>query len=318
MRRILFYLLIPLCLMAVLADGGGTGREEGLSVANVFAWGRRGKGMPGQLEKPRSVAVDRLGSVFVLDVGGRVQRFDADGAYRDAFPLPDVSGGNPQYIAAGASGTLLVADTHNNRILRLGKDGVFHPVIESAAASPGAAKPGELFWPCAVAESPDGFIYTLEYGGHDRVQKWTGDGAWVACWGRFGSGDGEFRRPSGIAIAGNGDVHVADSVNNRIQVFDRDGKWLRAWDASSSPRGRLSCPFDVAIGENGLVAVLEYAAGRFRMFSADGVELLAWGGRSRGNDGFSYPWGMTIDNRNTIFIADTLNHRIVTVALKGD
>lgn len=301
--------------MAALASGKGKYQRENIDVAHVSTWGSRGKGMPGQFEKPRSVAVGNQGVVLVLDVSGRIQRFDSEGTYQGDFPLPDVSDGNPQNIAAGQSGTILVADTHNNRILRLGTDGVFHPVIASTATSPDSAKPGELFWPCAVVESSDGYIYTLEYGGHDRVQKWTSDGAWLASWGRFGAGEGEFRRPSGIALAPNGDVYVADSVNNRIQVFDSNGKWLRSWDASASSRGRLSCPFDVAIGKNGLVAVLEYAAGRFRIFSPSGVELLMWGGHSRGGDGLSYPWGITADNNNTIFIADTLNHRIVKVEL---
>lgn len=282
--------------------------------AIISTWGMRGRSGHGFFEKPRSVAVGEDGVVSVLDVTGRIQQFDHQGAYHATIILPDTSLGNPQYIARGRSGTLLVADTHNNRILRIGTDGVFYPGISAAADSPDSASVGELFWPCAVAESRDGFMYTLEYGGHDRVQKWTADGIWIASWGRFGTGDGEFRRPSGLAIGEDGEVYVADSVNNRIQVFTPEGRWLRTWDASTSPHGRLACPFDVAAGNGGIIAVLEFAASRIRLFTSDGKELLSWGGHSRGKDGLLYPWGMAAAD-NTIFIADTMNHRIVAIEL---
>lgn len=315
-RAVYLPLFVTLCAIGVFCISGDV-TEQTRSVTRVSTWGLRGRNGPGFFEKPRSVAVGADGVVSVLDVTGRIQRFDRRGAHLDTAPLPDTSLGNPQYIAPGRSGTLLVADTHNNRILRMGADGAFQSVIHASANSPDSAAAGELFWPCAVAESPDGFIYTIEYGGHDRVQKWSSDGEWIASWGRVGTGEGEFRRPSGLAIGEDGEIFVTDSVNNRVQVFTPDGKWLRAWDASSSPHGRLACPFDVAVGDNGVIAVLEFAASRIRFFSTDGKELYSWGGHSRGEDGLLYPWGMDAA-QNTIFIADTVNHRIVALDFAQD
>lgn len=43
----------------------------------------------------------------------------------------------------------------------------------------------------------------------------------VTKWGSYGTGDGEFLAPRGIAVEGSGKVFVADSANNRFQKFRR-------------------------------------------------------------------------------------------------
>ena len=40
-------------------------------------------------------------------------------------------------------------------------------------------------------------------------------------WGTRGEGDGQFNRPHGLAIGGDGNVYVGHRRNHRIQVFKR-------------------------------------------------------------------------------------------------
>src|SRR5262249_19397201 len=53
----------------------------------------------------------------------------------------------------------------------------------------------------------------------NRIQKFTGDGAFITKWGSGGNEDGQFANPTGVAVDGGGNVFIADSINNRIQKF---------------------------------------------------------------------------------------------------
>ena len=55
--------------------------------------------------------------------------------------------------------------------------------------------------------------------GNQRIQVFDGNGAFLATWGTGGSAEGEFDRPSGIGVARDGYVYLADTANNRIQKF---------------------------------------------------------------------------------------------------
>jgi DNA-binding beta-propeller fold protein YncE len=60
--------------------------------------------------------------------------------------------------------------------------------------------------------------------------KFSPDGQVLASWGSEGSGDGQFRGLSSVAVDPiNSKVYVADPLNSRIQVFDSNGKFLTKW-----------------------------------------------------------------------------------------
>ena len=64
----------------------------------------------------------------------------------------------------------------------------------------------------------DGSVYVLDTS-NNRIQQFTSTGVFVTEWGGFGTGDGEFNGPNGVAVASDGSVYVADTWNNRIQKF---------------------------------------------------------------------------------------------------
>src|SRR5579883_1729168 len=73
--------------------------------------------------------------------------------------------------------------------------------------------------------------------GNHRVSKFSKDGKFLMSWGHEGQGPGEFENPHTIAIDSRGRVFVGDRSNNRIQIFDQAGKFLQEWRQFGRPSG---------------------------------------------------------------------------------
>ncbi len=73
--------------------------------------------------------------------------------------------------------------------------------------------------------------------GNDRVSKFSKDGKFIKSWGKKGSGPGEFNSPHTIALDSRGRLFVGDRSNNRIQIFDQDGRFLEEWRQFGRPSG---------------------------------------------------------------------------------
>ena len=83
----------------------------------------------------------------------------------------------------------------------------------------GGRQPGQFFGVHSIASDSKGNLYTTETWEGKRIQKFTGAGTYLTQWGSFGSGDGEFKYPYGVAVNAAGEVYVADFENYRIQKF---------------------------------------------------------------------------------------------------
>src|SRR5438874_8800257 len=93
-----------------------------------------------------------------------------------------------------------------------------------------------------------------------RVQLLDASGTFLLAFGSAGAGNGQFSRPSGVAVSPEGTILVADTGNDRVQAFDAAGKFLFTFGsptsgASRSDSGVLSAPTGVAVGPNGRIGV---------------------------------------------------------------
>jgi hypothetical protein len=87
---------------------------------------------------------------------------------------------------------------------------------------------GQLIRPGGVAVDASGNVYVSgsvygDYGEKHHIQKFDSAGNLLTQWGTWGTGDGQFDRPSGITIDSSGNVYVVDSWNHRIQKFRQNG-----------------------------------------------------------------------------------------------
>jgi DNA-binding beta-propeller fold protein YncE len=177
--------------------------------------GGKGSGK-GQFDAPTAMAVDANGNILVADTGnGRIEKFSSNGTFLTSIGQFEA----PNGIAVDRAGNMYVAEIGSkHRIRKLGPDGTF--IAEWA--------PG-LYGPRRIAIGPDDSIY-VDDSGHNRIVKFSPYGQVLASWGSEGSGDGQFKGVSSVAVdRNNGKVYVADPLNSRIQVFDANGKFLNKW-----------------------------------------------------------------------------------------
>ena len=143
-----------------------------------------------------------------------------------------------------------------------------------------------------------------------RVQVFDNDGAFLDQWGTRGSGDGEFRSPSGIAIDAGGDVYVSDSRNDRVQKFDADGTYLDQWGGPGSGNGQLSDPADLEIDAGGDVLVVDSDNHRVQQFDSDGTYVSQFGSLGSDPGELRNPLGIEIVPGGNLYVADGGNHRV--------
>jgi DNA-binding beta-propeller fold protein YncE len=182
---------------------------------NMFDGGR-GAGK-GEFDSPTAMAVDRNGNLLIADTGnGRIEKFSSTGSFVTSIGLFEA----PNGIAIDRAGNIYVAEIGSKHSLqKLDPKGKF--IAEWKG-------PG-FYGPRRIAIGPDDSIYVVD-SGHNRIVKFSSDGQVLASWGSEGSGDGQFKGLSSVALGPiNNKVYVADPLNRRIQVFDSNGKFLSKW-----------------------------------------------------------------------------------------
>src|SRR3990172_6572290 len=64
------------------------------------------------------------------------------------------------------------------------------------------------------------------------------------------------RRPSGVAMDGQGRIYVADTGKQRITVFDSDGTYITQFGDPGKEQFKIKDPIGVAVAPDGRIYVL--------------------------------------------------------------
>ncbi len=121
---------------------------------------------------------------------------------------------------------------------------------------------------------------------------------------------------------------VADRGNHRIRRIE--GSTVRTvagsrpgMEDATGADARFRFPFGVAVDRTGRVVVTDQGNDRVRVIAPDRVVTTVAGGMYGDVDGpgagagFRQPYGIEVDADGVIYVADTFNHRIRSIALDG-
>ncbi len=183
---------------------------------------------------------------------------------------------------------------------------------------------GMFAFPHGFALDHEGYLWVTEGGAHGdararlgesmgmghQVFKLTRDGEVVMRIGEAGVwGDDQrhFNGPSGVAIAPDGHIWVADGHrggNNRIVKLTPEGDFVLAVGggvgSESREPARFSDPHDIKIDSRGRVYVADRGNSRIQVFDPDGELLYIW-------TQYGKPSGLFIDRNDILYAGDGLS-----------
>jgi DNA-binding CsgD family transcriptional regulator len=191
----------------------------------------------------------------------------APGYSGDAGPAVGATLNQPRGVTLDSVGNVYVADSLNNVIRVVRRDGTIDTVVGNGkrgySGDGGDPKSAELFAPVGIAISRDGSLFIADTN-NNRVRRIDHGGKIVtfAGSGRAGyGGDGglataaDLNLPTGLAFDNAGNVYIADSGNNRVRKVSPDGTITTvAGDGTSAVLAR---PSAVAVSPSGVLFITD-------------------------------------------------------------
>jgi streptogramin lyase len=259
---------------------------------------------------PRDLALDTDGNIYISDIHHDfITKLGPDGQFITRFSYEGVMW--PTGITISSTGYLYVVDSGNNRICKFTSDGEFIDAWGNKGSGNGEfdfSDTSQSIYGGDIASDGNGNIYVVD-NLNNRIQRFDSNGNFITKWGSYGTGDGEFDRPSGIVIDNTGNIYVVDTGNYRIQKFDSAGGFITKWGSQGSGDGDFEVPQAIAIDSDGYIYVFDNVLEqRFQKFDSNGqfIEMIDFG-----ISFFEGPIALVIDTDGNIYLGESWGYRIM-------
>jgi len=174
---------------------------------------------------------------------------------------------------------------------------------------------GEFIYPRAIELTADGSLLVVDKTG--RIQRFNSDGKFLDAMNMPLIGTG---KPTGLSVAPNGNLYVADTHYHRVVVFSPEGQMIDEFGKFGQENGCFIYPTDVAFSQDGRIFVSEYGGNdRISVFTEQGDFLYCFGSPGGGTGQLARPAALRVDqSRKCLYVADACNHRIAIYDLDGN
>jgi len=121
---------------------------------------------------------------------------------------------------------------------------------------------------------------------------------------------GDFGKPTGVAVDKEGNLYVADTLNNRIEIFDGDGKFIKTFGKAGDGPGYFARPKGVAVDSDGHIWVADGVQDRVQVFTFDGQLCISMGGHGLLPGQFQGLVNVFSDKNNRVFTSEIYPGRV--------
>jgi uncharacterized protein (TIGR03437 family) len=283
-----------------------------------------GSGTAAQFNFPTGIAVDGSGNLYVADslnlrirkvTSGAVTTVAGSGAFNysgDNGPALNAQLANPLGVAADAQGNVYIADTANNAVRRVSREGVIANVL--GTGQPGSGD-NQLSSPQAVAVDTAGNLYIADTL-NGRIRRVSGGSVSTI------GGTDNFFTPTGLAADAAGNVYVADLNRNIVRriaangtVTTVAGSGVAGFGGDNGPAtgAMLNSPRAVAVDGSGNLYIADTGNNRVRRVSTTGqITTVAGNGipGTTGDAGLAVgaqivgPVGIAVDSSGNLYLSD--------------
>jgi len=299
------------------------------------------------LNHPEGIAVDSTGKIYVTDTNNDlVKIFSSTGAmitqlgfiekenkkFKEDDDDHDKKGeGNrgkkeeeevlhfnkPRGIALDYDSNIYVADTNNNRVLKMSATGAV--LLEIGKIRKDEAKhgkrPGEFNKPTGVALDIAGNIYVADKN-NGRIKKYDSQGNFmleinIAVDAALASNEeDETLKPFGIAVDSHVNIYVSDRNRDQVLKYDSQGVMVQSIGHSGANMGQFKKPSGIFVNTQDNLFVVDRNNNRIQQFGRHGNVVNVFGAKGHAVGQFNKPIGVFVDSSGEVYITDTNNSRI--------